>query len=189
VQLLSYGLVAVGLAMDAMEVSLSVGTTTLANSFRAKFRLAFHFGLFQMLMTILGWFTGSTIAGNINKFDDWLALGLLGYVGLNMVHSGLDKNGQTYLKDPSKGRTLLILCVATSLDAMAVGIGMAMLQTSVWVPAIIIGIVTLALSSLGLAAGKRLGITFGKKMEVVGGIILIIIGLQAVIGHIFPHFL
>src|SRR5512139_1470919 len=131
-------LIGVGLAMDAFAVSLGIGTGRQADNRRAQFRLAFHFGWFQSMMTVLGWLAGSTIAGLINQFDHWVAMALLGYVGVNMIRSGLNLEQECYREDPSRGKTLIILCVATSIDAMAVGLSMAMLHTSVWIPSIII---------------------------------------------------
>jgi len=181
--------IAVGLAMDAFAVSLGVGTSGLANDFKAKFRLAFHFGLFQTLMTLIGWFVGSTVANLINGIDHWIAFALLGYVGINMISSGFDKDKECFEKDPSRGKTLLMLCVATSLDALAVGLSMALIKTPILLPSIIIGVVTLALSAFGLLAGAKLGSRFGKRMEVVGGIILVFIGIRVVVTHLFPTFL
>jgi putative Mn2+ efflux pump MntP len=177
-------LIGVGLAMDAFAVSLGIGTGRQADSRRAQFRLAFHFGWFQMMMTVLGWLAGSTIAGLINQFDHWIAMALLGYVGTNMIRSGLNKDEECYRCDPSRGKTLIILCVATSIDAMAVGLSMAMLHTSVWIPSIIIGVVTFFISGLGLLAGDRLGAKFGKRMEILGGLILIGIGLRVLATHL-----
>jgi putative Mn2+ efflux pump MntP len=182
-------LIAIGLAMDAFAVSLGVGTAGRANDFRAKFRLAFHFGFFQAGMTVVGWLAGNTIANFINNYDHWIALGLLGYVGVNMIRSGLNKDGESYVENPSKGKTLMILCVATSIDAMAVGLSMAMIHTPVLIPSIIIGVVTLALSAFGLSAGTKLGEKFGKRMEILGGIILLFIGLRIVYTHLFPAIL
>jgi putative Mn2+ efflux pump MntP len=125
--------VATGLAMDAFAVSLGIGTTRRAEDLRSRFRLAFHFGLFQGLMTILGWLVGSTIANYISAIDHWIAMGLLTYVGVNMVRSGLSNQNEDEEKpNPSRGRTLIILCIATSLDAMAVGLGMAMVQSPIF---------------------------------------------------------
>jgi putative Mn2+ efflux pump MntP len=177
-------LIAVGLAMDAFAVSLGIGTGGRVNDRRSKFRLAFHFGWFQTMMTVLGWLAGSTIAHFINRVDHWIAMGLLGYVGINMIRSGLIPDGDCYQSDPSKGKTLMMLCVATSLDAMAVGLSMAMLKTPVVIPSLIIGVVTFGLSGFGLLAGNRLGKTVGKRMEIVGGLILIGIGLRVMITHL-----
>jgi putative Mn2+ efflux pump MntP len=177
-------LVAIGLAMDAMAVSLGASTSGKTIGFRSKFRMAFHFGLFQALMTILGWLVGGTVAGYVNQFDHWVGMVLLGYVGINMIRSGLGRREACPDNDPSKGKTLIMLCFATSIDAFAVGLGMAMLNTSILLPALIIGLVTLGLSSVGLVAGNLLSDKFGKRMEVLGGFILIGIGLRVVLTHI-----
>ena len=176
--------IATGLAMDAFAVSLGIGTTGQASDPRAKFRLAFHFGFFQGAMTLLGWLLGSTIAGFIGSVDHWVALVLLAYVGVNMIRSGLNPHAECYQSNPSKGKTLMILCVATSLDAMAVGLGMAMLRTPVLFPSLVIGVVTAGLSTFGRFAGTQLGLTFGKRMEILGGLILIGIGLRILYTHI-----
>jgi manganese efflux pump family protein len=176
--------VATGLAMDAFAVSLGIGTTRQAEDRRARFRLAFHFGVFQSLMTVLGWVAGSSIAYLISRYDHWVAMALLGYVGGNMIRSGLNSDFETYVENPSKGKTLIMLCVATSLDAMAVGLGMAMVKSDIVLPAIIIGIVTLGLSTFGLLVGGKLGEKFGKRMEIIGGLILIGIGLNILITHL-----
>jgi len=170
--------------MDAMAVSLGIGTTGQAKDRRSKFRLAFHFGVFQTGMTLLGWLAGSTIATFIDSIDHWVAMALLGYVGVNMIRSGFNPQAETYASNPSKGGTLLMLCVATSLDALAVGLSMAMLKTSIIFPALLIGVVASALSAIGLLAGTRLGETFGKRMEIIGGLILIGIGVRVVLTHI-----
>jgi manganese efflux pump family protein len=183
-ELVTSFLIAIGLAMDAMAVSLGIGTTGQAKDRRSKFRLAFHFGVFQTGMTLLGWAAGSTIAAFIDGIDHWVAMALLGYVGANMIRSGLNKDGTSYSTNPSRGGTLMMLCVATSLDALAVGLSMAMLKTSIIFPALVIGVVASTLSTIGLLAGTRLGETFGKRMEIVGGIILIGIGVRVVLTHI-----
>jgi putative Mn2+ efflux pump MntP len=184
-EFLTLTFIAIGLAMDAFTVSLGIGTAQQANDHRSKFRLAFHFGIFQMGMTILGWFAGSTIAGYIQAVDHWIAMALLGYVGGNMIRSGLNPDVETHHTNPSKGKLLVILSVATSIDAFAVGLSMAMLNAPWLVPSILIGVITLGLSSFGLLAGDRLGKKFGKRMEIIGGLILIGIGIRVLITHIF----
>lgn len=176
--------VAIGLAMDAFAVSLGVATGGRAKDFRAKFRLAFHFGFFQFLMTVVGWLLGSTVAAFIDGIDHWVALVMLSYVGINMLRSGLSVDKESYPTDPSRGKMLLMLCVATSLDALAVGISMAMIRANVWIPSAIIGIVCLILSTVGLMTGSKLGEKFGKRMEIIGGLILIGIGIRVLITHI-----
>ena len=137
-----------------MAVSLGIGTTGQAKDRRAKFRLAFHFGVFQTGMTLLGWAAGSTIAVFIAGIDHWVAMALLGYVGFNLIRSGFNPDGTSYSSNPSKGGTLMMLCVATSLDALAVGLSMAMLKTEIIFPALVIGVVASILSTLGLLAGS-----------------------------------
>lgn len=177
-------LIALGLAMDAFAVSLGIGCAGQAQDGRSKFRLAFHFGVFQAGMTLLGWLAGTTIADWINGIDHWVALALLGYVGVNMIRSGFNHDCETYQANPSKGKTLMMLCVATSLDAMAVGLSMAMLKTPVIFPSLVIGVVASALSVFGLFAGNKMGETFGKRMEILGGLILVGIGLRIVFTHL-----
>jgi manganese efflux pump family protein len=176
--------VGVGLAMDAFAVSLGVGTGENSNNLRAKLRLAFHFGFFQMMMTVLGWLAGNSISALIQDFDHWIAFGLLAYVGTNMIRSGLNPNFESYQQNPSRGRLMVILSIATSIDALAVGLSMAMLHTPVYIPSIIIGLVTFGLSMVGLKAGGQLGQKFGKRMEIIGGLILIGIGLKILAEHL-----
>jgi putative Mn2+ efflux pump MntP len=148
------------------------------------FRLAFHFGLFQALMPILGWLVGSTINQWIAPFDHWIAFGLLAFVGIRMIRSGLQNEDEAVTIDPSRGATLIMLSVATSIDAFAVGLSLAVLGVSIILPSIIIGLVAGGMSLLGIFLGGRLGKKFGKRMEVVGGVILIVIGARVVISHL-----
>jgi putative Mn2+ efflux pump MntP len=110
-----------------------------------------------MAMTVVGWFAGTSIAEIIEAFDHWIAMGLLAYVGGNMIRSGLNPEMESDVSDPSKGKLLVLLSVATSIDAMAVGLSMAFLKAPWLVPSIIIGVVTWGLSSFGLLAGDKLG--------------------------------
>lgn len=181
--LLEILLMAVGLAMDCFAVSLGIGTTRYASGRRPLFRLSFHFGLFQALMPVLGWLVGTQIAGLVAAFDHWLAFGLLGFVGVRMIRSGLDVEGESHSRDPSRGRTLIMLAIATSIDAFAIGLTLAMLRVQIFLPVLTIGLVAGALSLVGLKVGRRLGQVFGKRMEIIGGIILIIIGLRVLLSH------
>jgi manganese efflux pump family protein len=177
-------MIAVGLAMDAFAVSLGIGTSRQASSVGAKLRLAFHFGFFQFAMPIVGWLAGSTVERFISQFDHWIALILLAYVGVNMIRSGFNPEQESYSNDPSRGKTLVVLAVATSIDALAVGLSLAMLNVQVFTPSLVIGVVTFGLSIVGLLAGNRLGEKFGKRMEIIGGLILIGIGLRILISHL-----
>jgi putative Mn2+ efflux pump MntP len=176
----------IGLAMDCFAVSLGIGTTTVARSFRPVFRLSFHFGLFQGLMTLLGWLVGSTIAQLIANVDHWIVLALLVWVGTRMIIEGFKPARQEIPKtDPSRGGTLVLLAVATSLDAMAIGLSMAIIQVNIWSASLLIGVITTVLSLVGLMIGNQLGMAFGKRMEIVGGIILIGIGLRILFTHLY----
>jgi manganese efflux pump family protein len=177
-------LIAVGLAMDAFAVSLGIGTTERSTNARARFWLSFHFGLFQCFMPIIGWVAGNTVSRWIAPIDHWIAFGLLAYVGINMIRSGFNPERESYAQDPSRGRTLIVLAVATSIDALAVGLSLAMIDIPIITPSIIIGLVTYSLSMVGLFAGNKLGEKFGKRMEILGGLILIGIGMRVVITHL-----
>ncbi len=177
-------LIAIGLAMDCFAVSLGVGTAGTASGPRPTFRLLFHFGIFQAGMTLLGWLAGKTVVGYISGLDHWVAFILLAFVGGRMIHGGLKKSEEPAIPDPSRGLTLVMLSVATSIDALAVGLSLALLEVNVFWSALLIGGVSAALSLVGLTLGNQLGIRFGKSMEVVGGIILIGIGLRVVITHL-----
>jgi putative Mn2+ efflux pump MntP len=177
-------LLAVGLAMDACAVSAGAGASGRSTGGRATFRLGFHFGLFQFLMPILGWFAGLAIAGAITAVDHWIAFVLLGIVGGRMIRSGMKGEDNSGAGDPSKGWSLVMLSIATSIDALAVGFSLAMIGVDIWFPAVVIGVVTAAMSVAGLKLGSSLGARFGHKMEIVGGVILIFVGARIVFEHL-----
>jgi putative Mn2+ efflux pump MntP len=172
-------MVAVGLAMDVFAVSLGIGACGSATSPRSTFRLSFHFGLFQGLMTLIGWLLGNSIVGFLAQFNHWIAFGLLFFVGAHMIKESLGPEENRSKTDPSRGHMLMILSLATSLDALAVGLSMAMLDVNVGLASLIIGLVSLGFAILGLKFGCRLGIKFGRNMEILGGLILIGIGIRA----------
>lgn len=177
-------LIALGLAMDAFAVCVGAGTTRFIDGPRPIFRLTFHFGLFQAVMPVLGWLAGSYVEHFIAAFDHWIAFGLLAFVGARMIRSGLDPDGETVAADPSRGGTLVMLSVATSIDAFAIGLLLAVLQVNALFPALVIGVVAAAMSLLGIFIGGRLGALFGGRMSVAGGAILIAIGVRVVLTHL-----
>ena len=176
-------LLAIGLAIDAFSVSLSAGTGEHVGDLRARIRLTFHLGFFQFMMPVIGWFIGMGIAGLIEAVDHWIAFGLLAFIGGRMIQSGLDTESEAETVDPSSGATMVMLSIATSIDALAVGLSLSVLQISIWFPAIVIGVVTFILSFSGVLLGNKLGDRFGKRMEIIGGVILILIGLRILISH------
>lgn len=176
-------MLAVGLAMDACVVSAGAAATGRTRGHRGTFRLSFHFGLFQFLMPIVGWFAGRAIAGVVSSFDHWVAFALLAVIGGRMIQNGLKDEPDPGAGDPSKGWSLILLSIATSIDALAVGFSLAMIDVNIWVPAVMIGVVTAAMSVVGVGIGTRLGARFGHRMEVVGGVILILVGAKIVFEH------
>jgi putative Mn2+ efflux pump MntP len=178
-------MIAVGLAMDAFAVSLGTGTSGHAADNRAAFRMSFHFGLFQFMMPVIGWFAGVNIEPLIAPLDHWIAFALLAFVGARMIRSGLDPEAESFQTNPTRGMTLVILSIATSIDALAIGLSLAFLQVTIWYPSIIIGVVCAGFSLVGIRLGHRLGEKFGKRMEIVGGVILILIGLRILASHLF----
>ncbi|MCE1253044.1 MAG: manganese efflux pump MntP family protein [Anaerolineae bacterium] len=179
-------LISLGLAMDAFAVSLAIGTSGQISNRRGKLRLAAHFGIFQSGMTALGWLAGSTVVQYVSQIDHWIAFILLAYVGLNLIRSGLNKDKNAFEQDPSTGKILVMLSFATSIDAFAVGLSIALLNIPILLSIIAIGMVALLLSAIGLFAGCCLEAAFGEKMEIVGGLILLGIGIRVLITHLFP---
>ncbi|NQU30904.1 MAG: manganese efflux pump [Anaerolineae bacterium] len=180
---LSIILIAISMAMDAFAVSLGSGVK-IGPGPRPIFRMAFHFGLFQGIMPIIGWLFGYSIEPYLKDFDHWVAFGLLAFVGLRMIRSGLSKTEEESLRDPSRGWTMVLLSVAVSIDALAIGLSLAFLNITIWTPALVIGLVTSGLSVVGLRVGNGVGNKYGKPVEVFGGLILIGIGIRIVISHL-----
>jgi manganese efflux pump family protein len=178
---------ACALAMDAFAVAIVTGLTLNPMTPRHVFRLAFHFGLFQALMPVLGWFAGRAVHQYIEAFDHWIALGLLAFVGGKMLWESFHDDGGDgkTASDPTAGWSLVVLSVATSIDALAVGLTLAMIGSPIVLPAIVIGIVAAAFTTVGMALGRRIGSTWGKRVEVLGGLILIGIGTKIVIEHLY----
>jgi putative Mn2+ efflux pump MntP len=177
--------IAVGLSMDAVAVSLAASATNRAPGRRATFRLSFHFGLFQAMMPVVGWALGVSVAPYIASIDHWLAFALLGFVGGRMIHAAVAGGAREALpRDPSRGTTLVMLSVATSIDALAIGLTLAMLGHDIWHAAPIIGVVTGSLSFAAILVGRRVGAAVGARMEIVGGIALVAIGARILAEHL-----
>jgi putative Mn2+ efflux pump MntP len=176
--------VALGLAMDALAVSVAAGLSISRLTHRHVFRMTFHFGLFQFGMPVLGWLAGRTVVGSIGGYDQWLAFGLLTLLGGKMLWESRGSHESRDRGDPTRGWRLVTLSIATSVDALAVGLSMAFLRVSIWTPSLVIGLVTAALTAVGICFGSRLGRRFGKWAERVGGLVLIGIGAQILISHV-----
>ena len=176
--------IALSMSMDAFAVCLVAGSQQRTPGPRPVFRLAFHFGFFQFLMPVIGWFAGTTIVRYVSAYDHWVAFALLAFVGIRMIRSGFDNASEKPKNDPSRGWTLVLLAFATSIDALAIGFSLGLIGVTIWYPAVVIGVVTGLISWLGIFLGNRLGQKFGKRMEIIGGIVLIVIGVRILLTHL-----
>jgi putative Mn2+ efflux pump MntP len=177
--------IAVGLAMDAFAVAIAVSVKLRKASGRQLFRLSFHFGWFQFMMPVVGWLAGASLADWLGAWDHWIAFGLLAFIGGKMIYESFTQFEEAGREgDPTRGASLVLLSVATSIDALAVGFSFAMLKVAVWTPALVIGAVAGLLTLLGMHIGSRLGARLGKRMEFVGGLVLIGIGAKILIEHL-----
>jgi manganese efflux pump family protein len=176
--------IALALAADAFAVAIVAGATLAALTRRHVFRLAFHFGLFQALMPLLGWGAGRAVHGLIAAVDHWLAFALLAGVGGHMVWVALrPAPAVTLPADPTRGWRLVVLAVATSIDAFAVGLSLAMLGVPIAVPVVVIGLVAAAVTVTGMLIGRRIGAHWGPRAELAGGVVLIAIGVRILAAH------
>lgn len=176
-------LIAIGLAMDAFAVSVGKGITLKRVRLSHALTAGVWFGGFQALMPIAGFFLATSFADYVVSIDHWIAFGLLTLIGVNMIRETIW--GEEESHDNNFGfRTMLLMAVATSIDAMAVGISMAFLGVNIWTSAAVIGIVTLLLSAAGTYLGHIFGSRLGSKAGILGGIILIAIGIKIVIEHL-----
>ena len=175
---------AVGLAMDAFAVSIVTGSVYRELHIKHAIRMALFFGAFQALMPIIGSLAGLSLRDHIAAYDHWVALGLLGLVGGKMIFEAFQIKAAEKNVDPSNLLILLTLSVATSIDALAVGFTLSLLVTSILFAAAMIGLITFVLAYAGVAIGKRFGHFFEAKIEIIGGLILIAIGVKILITHI-----
>jgi putative Mn2+ efflux pump MntP len=176
--------IAVGLSMDAFAVSVVTGSVYRELKVRHALRMALFFGGFQAAMPIIGFLAGLSLKNYISAYDHWIAFGLLTFVGGKMIYESLRIESAEKNLDPANLLVLLALSVATSIDALAIGISLSMLMASIVGAALIIGLVTFALSYAGILIGKRFGHFFESRIEIVGGVILIAIGLKILIQHL-----
>ena len=176
-------LIAIGLSMDAFSVSICKGLTTKRFSWRMALVCGLWFGLFQALMPIIGYFLGAQFQEMIEAYDHWIAFGLLFLIGANMIREAVW--GKEEQQDGSLGfKTMFLLAIATSIDALAVGVSFACIQVKLWSSVLIIGITTFLFSVLGVKIGNVFGSKYEKSAEIVGGIILILIGLKILLEHL-----
>lgn len=174
--------VAIGLAMDSFSVSITRGFTNKKNHLFEALKTGFFFGLFQGVMPVLGWLAGLSFIEFILDFDHWIAFGLLNVIGLRMIYEAISQDSKK-VTSSSSFKILIVLSVATSIDALAVGLSLSFLETSIITPAIATGVITFVLSFLGFFIGKKFGSYF-EKIGILGGVILIVIALRILTEHL-----
>jgi len=175
---------AVGLAMDALSVATVTGFSLKTVSLRVLSKMPLTFGAFHVLMPMVGWFAGSTIVWLIADYDHWVAFLLLAFVGGKMFHEALKPEERI---EPSKvlnNMNLLLFSVAVSIDSMAVGLSLYLERVPILAPAMIMGAVTFAFTSVGVVIGNRIGRFIGRGIQIFGGLILIAIGIRIILTHI-----
>ena len=175
---------ALALAMDAFAVALGTGAVLSSLTGRHLFRLGFHFGLFQALMPVIGWLAGLTIIQWVEAWDHWIAFSLLAIIGGRMIYEAFSDEEKTDDRDPTKGLSLVLLSIATSIDALAVGFSLSVIGVSIWMPALVIGLVAGVLTIAGMLLGGRIGDRWGSRVEILGGLVLIAIGAKILIEHL-----
>lgn len=178
-------LLAVGVSMDAFAVSIGKGLSAKRVSWREALTVGLWFGGFQALMPVIGYYLGISFADLVTKIDHWIAFGLLLLIGGNMILDALKGEDDKPVDSSFAFRTMLVLAIATSIDALAVGISFAFLRTDLWRSILIIGLTTFVFSAVGLLIGKKVGSRFHAGAEILGGVILIAIGLKILVEHLF----
>ena len=178
--------IGVGLSMDAFAVAIAASVALGKVSRRQVFRLSFHFGLFQAMMPGIGWLAGRSVGVWMAHWDHWVAFVLLTLVGGKAIFEALrsQDEGESAGGDPTRGLKLVALSTATSIDALAIGLSFALLDVNVLYPCLLIGVITGLLTVIGMLLGSRIGLRFGRRVEVMGGLVLIGIGLKILVEHL-----
>ncbi len=171
--------------MDAFAVSIGLSLMDKGLTSGQTFRLSFHFGLFQFIMPVLGWAAGRNVLKYIATYDHWVAAGLLVFIGGRMILESFHKERPAKKgSDPTRGFSLILLSVATSLDSLAVGLSLAALHVPVLYPAAVIGVVAFAVTLTGTKIGPVLGLLIGKRAEFAGGLVLVLIAVKILADHL-----
>ena len=180
--LLEIFLISIGVAMDAFAVAICKGLAIKKINMKKAIIIGLYFGIFQALMPTLGYLLGTAFKDFIFKIDHWIALLLLSSIGINMIKESFNKDDS--YNDSLEISTMLVLSIATSIDALAVGITFACLKVNIIFPAIIIGIITCIISIIGTLIGKKFGNKLDSKAEIFGGTILILLGIKILLEHL-----
>jgi len=184
-QLITFFLIGIGLSFDSFAVSVSCGLMKREIKFKQACPVAFSLAFFQALFPVIGWFIGSTLKNSISSLDHWIAFGLLTFIGIKMIVEGIKPNGSLKNFDPFKWNVLIGLSVATSIDALVVGLSFGFLDMPIWLPVVVIGAVTFIASMLGMLFGKKIPARRSHQSLIVGGIILTAIGTKILAEHLW----
>lgn len=176
-------LISIGLAMDAFAVSVCKGLAMKKMSWKKAIIIGLYFGIFQAVMPVIGYFLGTTFERFITYVDHWVAFILLVGIGINMVKEAFNKESENR-NDNVEMKTMLVLSIATSIDALAIGITFACLKIHIVMPVITIGLITFIISVIGVKIGNQFGDKYGKKAEIMGGVILILLGIKILLEHL-----
>jgi manganese efflux pump family protein len=177
--------IAVGLSMDAFAVSVTSGIIIKKNRLNSAVKIAFLFGLFQAIMPVIGWAAGLSLRTLIQTFDHWLAFVLLAFIGGKMIYESFHEKENKKDIERLHFYSFLLLAIATSIDALVVGVSFAFLNFAILIPILVIGLITFLFSFAGFFIGNKIGHFFENKIEIVGGVILIGIGIKILVEHIF----
>jgi len=174
------------LAMDCFAVTLGLACGARGLTMRQALRMAAYFGGFQFVMPVVGWFAGGRLLGLISRFDHWVAFGLLALIGGRMIRESVEMSDEDKAcrPDQTRGRRLFVLALATSIDALAVGLSLGVVGTGIVYPAAVIGLMSFLLTVAGAKLGPVVGRVVGKRAELAGGLVLIAIGVKILIEHI-----
>lgn len=180
-------LIAFSLSFDSFAVSVCSGLSLCRKHLKLTdaLKISLTLAVFQAFMPVIGWFLGSAVKGYIEKADHWIAFGLLGFLGVKMIIEGRVPIKEKKIKNPTEWKVLIPMAIATSIDALAVGVSFTFFYSNIVFPAILIGVVTMGVSLSGIYMGKKAGIKIAGKAEIIGGITLIIIGLKILLEHLF----
>lgn len=177
-------ILAIGLSFDTFAISITCGIARKHIVFREAFIIATVFGFFQAIMPVIGWLGGLSIKNFIEPFDHWIAFSLLSIIGVKMIIESFSKNEEKQF-NPLNPRIMIGMAIATSIDALTVGVSFAIVEVNMLLAFLIIGFITFLVAMLGMLFGKKIGDKIGRRMEIIGGVILVAIGSKILLEHLF----
>lgn len=182
---ITFLLIGIGLSFDSFAVSVSCGLMKQEIRFQQAVPIAFSLAFFQAVFPVFGWLAGKTIHNFISAFDHWIAFGLLAFIGIKMIVEGVKPNGTLQNFDPFRKRVIISLSIATSIDALVVGLSFGFLEIPILFPVLIIGAVTFIASMLGMLFGKNIPAKRSRQSLILGGVILFGMGVKIMVEHTF----